>query len=323
MKKILITGGAGFVGRHFVDRLLRAGHEIHAVDNLYPGSGARTPDLSHPRFNFYRQDCREFFKTRKDDDFDYALHLAAVVGGRMTIEGNPLAVAQDLAIDAAYWEWAKAANPKKTVCFSSSAAYPVRLQRFDGYQLLKEEMIDFQKDIGTPDMTYGWAKLTCEYLAKIAYDKHGLQSAVYRPFSGYGVDQDDSYPFVSIIKRVIEHRGAKEIKVWGSGDQLRDFIHIDDCVEFVCATMDRINDASALNLSTGIYTSFKELAKVAAEAMGYKPRVVGTTGTPEGVFARGGDTTKQRSFGLKPKVDLAMGVREAVEYWSARRSKAA
>ncbi len=64
------------------------------------------------------------------------------------------------------------------------------LQRQDHYELLKEDMIDFTKSIGMPDMSYGWAKLTCEYLARLAYEKHGLKSIVYRPFSGYGEDQD-------------------------------------------------------------------------------------------------------------------------------------
>ena len=71
-------------------------------------------------------------------------------------------------------------GPKKTACFSSSAAYPIKLQRPEGYVLLKEDMISFENDIGMPDMSYGWAKLTCEYLAQLAYQKHGLNSICYQ-----------------------------------------------------------------------------------------------------------------------------------------------
>ena len=67
--------------------------------------------------------------------------------------------------------------------------------------LLTEDMISFDLELGMPDMSYGWAKLTCEYLARLAYEKHGLKSVCYRPFSGYGEDQDDTYPFPSICKR--------------------------------------------------------------------------------------------------------------------------
>jgi GDP-L-fucose synthase len=198
-----------------------------------------------------------------------------MVGGRAMIENRPLAVADDLSIDAEFWQWAEKARPTKTLCFSSSAAYPIKYQERSGYRLLEEDMIAFERDIGMPDMSYGWAKLTCEYLARLAYRKHGLKSVCYRPFSGYGEDQDDTYPFPSIIKRALANRGKERLTVWGSGEQMRDFIHIEDCVDGVLATMDKIDDADAVNLSTGIYTSFKEFARMAAETTGYSPEVVG------------------------------------------------
>lgn len=168
-----------------------------------------------------------------------------------------------------------------------------------------------------PDMTYGWAKLTNEYLAQLAFEKYGLQSVCYRPFSGYGEDQDNSYPFPGICRRVLAYRGAPEISVWGSGRQMRDFIHIDDCVEGILTTMDQINDASALNLSTGIYTSFIEFAQIAAEICGFKPRIKGTSDKPEGVFARGGDTARQRKFGFTHTIGFRDGIARALAVYGA------
>jgi len=326
MNKILITGAAGFVGRHMTRRFLEAGDEVHAVDNIAPLTGGIDPVSGWPLFDprqyrnfyFYREDCRAFFKRTVQTDFDYTFHLAAMVGGREMIERNPLAVADDLSIDAEYWQWAVRSKPKKTVCFSSSAAYPIKHQRPVGYVLLREDMIAFESDLGMPDMSYGWAKLTHEYLARLAYEKHGLKSVVYRPFSGYGEDQDDAYPFPGICKRVLREKGAKSLKVWGSGDQMRDFIHIEDCVDGVIQTMNRIDDAGAVNLSTGIYTSFKQFARLAANVCGYDPEVVGTTDKPEGVFARGGEVTKQQSLDFRPKIEFAAGVKKALEYFSNR-----
>lgn len=324
MKKSLVTGGCGFVGRHLIARLLEQGHEVHCVDSIAPLSGGADPEqwplfqpLENKNFHFYKQDCREWFRERVDTDFDYAFHLAAMVGGREMIENNPLAVADDLSIDAQYWQWAVKARPAKNVVFSSSAAYPIELQRPDHYELLKEEMITFEDRIGMPDMTYGWAKLTNEYLAKLAFEKHGLKSICYRPFSGYGEDQDDSYPFPGICKRVLASRGASEITVWGSGRQMRDFIHIEDCVTGILLTMDRIEDASALNLSTGIYTSFIEFAQIAADLCGVKPQVKGTSDKPEGVFARGGDTARQREFGFSHTIGFRDGIARALKYYGA------
>jgi nucleoside-diphosphate-sugar epimerase len=325
MRKILMTGAAGFVGRHVVRRLLDAGDEVHAIDCLAQYTGAINPAKGWPifdprdyrNFHFYREDCRDWFKRTQPTDFDYAFHAAAMVGGRLMIENNPLAVSEDLAIDAEFWQWAKVARPKKSLCFSSSAAYPIKLQRADHYVLLKEDMISFNEDIGMPDMSYGWAKLTSEYLAQLAYEKHGLKSVCYRPFSGYGEDQDDAYPFPSICKRVLANRGAKELRVWGLGTQMRDFIHIEDCVEGILSTMDKIDDASALNLSTGILTSFIEFAQVAAEIAGYRPKVKGMSDKPVGVHARGGDTAKQTHLGFKPKIDFRKGVKRALAYYSS------
>lgn len=324
MRKVLVTGAAGFVGRHVIRRLLDRGDEVHAIDSIANFTGGVDPvdgwPLFDPRqystFHFYKEDCRTWFARVKDTDFDYAFHLAAMVGGRLMIENNPLAVADDLSIDAAYWGWAKEARPKKTACFSSSAAYPIKLQRPKGYVLLKEDMISFQDDLGMPDMSYGWAKLTCEYLAQLAYQKHGLRSICYRPFSGYGEDQDDAYPFPSICKRALAERGAKVLNVWGTGTQMRDFIHVEDCVDGIMTTIDKIDDGGAVNLSTGILTSFIDFAKMAANIIGYRPDVKGLSEKPAGVHARGGDTTKQRQLGFKYSIDFRTGVEKALRSYS-------
>lgn len=323
MKRILITGGAGFVGRHFVKRFLDNGDEVVCIDNIKEFTGGIDPDSGWPLYNpkdynnfhFFKEDCRKYFELNQNSYFDYAFHLAAIVGGRLMIENNPLAVADDLSIDAAYWQWAKEAKPGKTICFSSSAAYPINMQRENDYVLLKEDVIDFNSNLGQPDMSYGWAKLTHEYLAKLAFEKHNIKSVVYRPFSGYGEDQDDSYPFPGICKRAIEMIGSDELMVWGSGKQKRDFIHIEDCVDGVLSTMDKIDDGEALNLSTGIYTDFIEFATMAADACGYNPVVKGMVDKPTGVFARGGDTAKQKKFGFQHKTKFKDGIKSAILYY--------
>ncbi len=169
MHKILITGGAGFVGRHFCKRFLDMGDHVYCVDSIAKHTGGLAPNAGWPLFNpldfdnfhFFHEDCRSYFSSSNDDDFDYVLHLAAMVGGRVMIEHQPLAIAEDLAIDASYWQWAKLNKPKKTLFFSSSGAYPIKYQTKDNYVLLAEDMIGFEQDIGMPDMTYGWSKLTC------------------------------------------------------------------------------------------------------------------------------------------------------------------
>jgi GDP-L-fucose synthase len=242
-----------------------------------------------------------------------------MVGGRMMIEQRPLAVADDLAIDASFWQWAARCMPRQCVSFSSSAAYPINLQREEAHVLLREDMIDFQARLGMPDMSYGWAKLTSEYLGRLAHEKHGVQSICFRPFSGYGEDQDMAYPFPSICQRVLDNKGAPEIDIWGSGRQMRDFIHIDDCIEGIMRMKDSIVDGGAVNLSTGEYTSFIDLTLSAAELVGYRPHVHPLSDRPEGVFARGGDTEKQKTFGFAASISLHDGLSRAMNYLTQNR----
>jgi GDP-L-fucose synthase len=316
MARALVTGGCGFVGRHLSERLLAEGMDVVSVDLLKPGTGALAPSqkqLSNRHFTFLQEDCRSYFD-RSREHFDYAFHLAALVGGRMTLENQTLLVAEDLAVDAALWRWAGENRPGNVVYFSSSAAYPVSLQTFEAQTILSEDMISFDRPIGVPDLSYGWTKLTGEYLMKLYVERYDGRAVAYRPFSGYGEDQDLAYPFPAICRRLLRERGAPEVSVWGSGHQCRDFIHISDCVGFVIETMDAMTSGATLNLSTGEATSFIELAERISRQLGWSPKVSGTASRPEGVFYRCGDTALQRGLGLAPKVSLEEGIRRSLEF---------
>ena len=165
---ILITGHKGFVGRYFVQRY--SGHNNIIGIDLKEGN-----------------DVRDFFK-KDQTSFDLVIHLAAVVGGRQTIENSPISVAVDLSIDAELFSWCLRTKPKHVIYFSSSAAYPISYQYRDSGIKLKEDMINLD-NIRSPDLTYGWAKLTGEYLAKFIINE-GINTTIFRPFSGYGSDQD-------------------------------------------------------------------------------------------------------------------------------------
>ena len=309
----LVTGGCGFVGRHFVKRLLEQNYNVTVVDDLSTGlpperwpSHLRVLDMHRKHITFHLADFRDYAK-EASPDFDLVVHLAAVVGGRMTIEGDPLRVATDLAIDATLFNWCvkTRAMPRKVLFFSSSAAYPITEQTSSHHRPLFEEMIDFDSRLALPDMTYGWSKLTGEFLARFAAQQYGLDVVIYRPFSGYGEDQDFTYPFPSVIRRVA--RGESPIVVWGSGDQLRDFIYINDVVEAVCASHPNLKPGEALNLGSGVGTSFRKLAEVACKVIGHKADVVNDVSKPEGVFARVANPDRMLKY-YRPETSLERGI---------------
>jgi GDP-L-fucose synthase len=172
-------------------------------------------------------------------------------------------------------------------------------------------MIDFDRKLELPDMTYGWSKLTGEFLAGFATERYGLDVLIYRPFSGYGEDQDFTYPFPSVIRRV--GRRESPIVIWGSGEQFRDFIYIDDVVEAVFASYDKLRPGEALNLGTGVGTSFRQLAELACKVIGHEAEVVNDASKPEGVFAR--VANPDRMFGYyRPETSLERGIEIVLAY---------
>jgi len=330
MRPTLVTGGCGFVGRHMVLRLLEEGRTVWVVDDLSAGKhpSCWLPEDCDPttgQMTFIQADVRDFFRDYflrpsshlpqlqpGSPAFGDVFHFAAVVGGRAKIEGDPMAVAQDLSIDADFFAWAVKARPARILFASSSAAYPIDLQAEGKAMPLREEFIRLDGQIGRPDMTYGWAKLTGEYLAAIAVQSYGLSVACVRPFSGYGGDQDDTYPVPAIARRAAGREDP--LQVWGSGEQGRDFVYIDDCVDAMLAAVERISDASAVNIGSGKLTTFAEVAQILANLAGYEPRIEPLHDKPTGVHARHADITKARSLlGWQPKVSLREGLGRVLE----------
>jgi nucleoside-diphosphate-sugar epimerase len=247
--------------------------------------------------------------------FDYIYALASVVGGRAKIDGDPIGVGIDLAIDSIFFLWMARNQEKigKVLYASSSAAYPVNLQRREGHVALSESMIDFSTgELGQPDMTYGWSKLTGEYLSRLAASRYGISVACVRPFSGYGEDQDLTYPVPAIAVRVA--RGDDPVTVWGTGEQGRDFVHIEDCITAMLIAIERIHDGSAVNIGTGRLTSFLEVAATFVRLAGSRAAVRPMLGQPVGVQARYCDPTRmEQLLGWKPVISLEEGFGRVLE----------
>lgn len=289
--KALVTGATGFVGRHMVAALRERGDDVTTVDI------AGQPAV----------DVRDFCRA-DDTRYDLVVHLAAVVGGRQMIEGQPLGVAVNLALDAEVFAWAARTRPGRLVYFSSSAAYPVALQSGTAHRLRETDIDLTGGALGMPDQTYGWAKLSGELLAAHARAA-GLRVTVLRPFSGYGSDQAPSYPFRAFIDRA---RGKEDpYAVWGNGSQVRDWIHVSDVVSAALAAAEQ-DHPGPLNVCTGRPTTFTELAALVTAAAGYTPAVRYVPTAPSGVRYRVGDPTELHRV-YTPRVPLEDGIARALD----------
>ncbi|MBU1370833.1 MAG: NAD-dependent epimerase/dehydratase family protein [Bacteroidetes bacterium] len=340
MRIHLVSGACGFVGRNMVKRLSNTTQDkVFMIDDLSIGrhpsewmdnfESKKQDDLEiigkDERLFFWKGDFRNLlFYMRENpcyiqekygidfERFSDVFHFAAIVGGRMKIEGDPMMVALDLSIDAEFFYWITQHKPERVLYPSSSAAYPISLQTTQAAVALSEGDIDFQKNLGTPDMTYGWSKLTGEFLAQIAAKHYGVPVVCIRPFSGYGEDQELSYPVPAIAARAAKKEDPFE--VWGSGKQGRDFVHIDDVIDFIFVLLDNVNDGSAYNIGSGRLTSFLELIDVFSDIAGYKPQIKPLLDKPVGVHSRYANMDLvDKTFGWKPKISLREGMTRVYE----------
>ncbi len=340
MKFHLVSGACGFVGRNMVRRLLKVTEDkIFMVDDLSIGihpsewieqyTARKVRDIEiigeDQRLYFWKGDFRNLlFHMRESpkyiqetyqldfESFADVYHFAAIVGGRAKIEGDPMKVALDLSIDAEFFFWVCNHRPERVLYPSSSAAYPVNLQTNRKAVALKESDIDFKGNLGAPDMTYGWSKVTGEFLAQIAAGHYGIPVVCIRPFSGYGEDQDLSYPVPAIAARAVAREDPFE--VWGTGKQGRDFVHIDDVIDFIMILMDTVSDGSAYNIGSGKLTTFLDLIKLFIRFAGYQPAIKPLLDKPMGVHSRYSDMNLvYKKFGWKPKISLEEGMKRVYD----------
>lgn len=307
--KAFVSGSAGFVGRHMADELERRGFEVWGSD-LAKGHDAL--DVFRKEIDHHR--------------YDLVVHCAFHVGGRAAIDSDRMALARNLNLDSAMFDWAVRTRQPRILYFSSSAVYPV--DRQDGWERLGPDMrtripnrlresdIDLS-DPQKPDADYGWAKLTGEKLAANARAM-GVNVHVVRPFSGYGEDQSLDYPFPSILKRARDG----DLTVWGPPGQTRDWIHIDDVIAGALAVVDQ-DVQEPVNLCTGVPTEMGELARLVNDevrssvyhpahmSLPPAPEVTYLTDKPTGVLYRVGDPTLFHSI-YQPKITVEEGISRAL-----------
>lgn len=331
-RRALVLGVAGFVGRHLAAALDRAGWYVAGLDVT------RGPD----------QDIRRRLPLTRDG-YDLVAHCAAVIGGRAVIDGDPLALAENLELDAIVTRWCARRRPGRLLYFSSSAVYPVHLQEPDSpdlppsppstrllteahagagdprrllfvpgvghvtppgdptTRLLTEAHAQAADYCGTPDRLYGWAKLVGEAQC-LELAAAGVPVTVVRPFSGYGSDQPSDYPFGAFADRALAREDP--FVVWGDGDQVRDWVHVDDVVATCLAAVDQAV-SGPLNICTGRATTFADLARLFANQAGYHPALLPLRSQPTGVHYRVGDPTQLLAL-RPPTITLEQGVARAL-----------
>ena len=279
--RALVTGSAGFIGRHMAAELDRRGYTVFGVDVASRRDCLREFAITHQWYAFFAAGGTG--APDPAEPYDLVVHAAAREPHRAAIDGQPDSLIYNQLLDAAMFDWAVCTRQRHVLYLSSCAA-----------------------DDEKPD-AYGLLKLTGERMAEQARAA-GVPVTAVRPYSGYGEDQDERFPFGAFIARA--RRRDDPFEIWGDGTQVRDWIHVDDVVGGALAAVEA-DVTGPVSLCTGVGTSMLQLvAEICAQA-GYTPWAQLRPDKPGGVAYRVGDPSRMLQF-YTPTVDLAEGVKRAL-----------
>lgn len=315
-KKVLVTGGAGFIGSHLVDELLQRKADVRVVDDLSRG---KISNIEHCK------DSIEFIKGDLMDaktaeaavrDVNMCFHLAAIVGGVDFMTSHPAEIFKSVTINNNVIDACRKIDVDRLLFTSSACTYPVDRQTAEEQPPLKEE--DVLEHGAKPDSDYGWTKLLGEIQCQAYHRSYGMKIAIVRPFNPYGpresFDPKDSHVIPSLMRRAV--RRENPFIVWGDGTQARAFEYVRDLAEGIVLAIGTKVDADPINLGSSNPVTIREIAELVLQVTGYNASIVWDTNKPQGVKSRKADMSKARNvLGWKPRTPLKEGLMQTLNWY--------
>jgi GDP-L-fucose synthase len=304
--KVLITGGAGFLGSYVVEKLRRRGCQHIVIPRR------ATCDL--------RQEAN-IIRLLKRAQPDIIIHLAAVVGGIGANRERPGEFFYDnLIMGAQLMEQARRFRVKKFVSIGTVCAYP----KFTSMPFKEENLWS-----GYPEETnaaYGLAKKTLLVQGQAYRQQYGFNAIYLLPVNLYGpednFDPDSSHVIPALIKKCVDAIESDDdyVVVWGDGSPTREFLYVEDCAEAILLATERYDKPEPINIGTGFEISIKDLIHLIVEMTGFKGEIVWDTGKPNGQPRRCLDVSRaEREFGFRAKTDFRAGLKKTIDWYLERR----
>src|SRR6202047_2369208 len=317
-KKVLVTGGASFIGSHLVDSLVERGAQVRVVDDLTSGRLSNIEQhLRGGRVTFVEADLREPGVTRAAmNGIEVVFHLAADHGGRGYVDLHQAGPASNLFLDGlVFWGAVKAGGGKGGFA-SSGCVYPNNMQTNTTQELyLREEDVKPPHDA---DNMYGWAKLMAELTLQAYHREHGLKAASCRYFTVYGPRGVENHAVVAMIARAFV--GQNPFDVWGDGTQIRNWTYVDDIVSGTILAAERIDDGTPVNLGTMERIRVIDAAKMVLDFCGQKAEIRLRPDMPTGPANRVADNAlAKKLMGWEPKTPFREGLRKTMDWYFASK----
>ena len=318
--RVLVTGGASFIGSHLVDALLSRGAKVRIVDDLTSGRVENIEShLASGTIELTRSDLREPCVTRTAmRDIEVVFHLAADHGGRGYVDLHQAGPASNFFLDGLVFAEALKAKVQKVVFASSGCVYPNHLQSDTGKELyLREDMVRPPHDA---DNMYGWAKLMGEYTLQAYHQEHGLKAASCRYFTVYGPRGVENHAVIAMIARAFVRQDPFE--VWGDGSQIRNWTYIDDIVSGTILAAEKIDDGTAVNLGTMERVRVIDAVQMVTEYAGIKPKIKYRPDMPTGPLNRVADNSlAKKLLDWEPQVPFRQGLKRTADWYFSTKDR--
>ena len=321
-RRVLVTGGASFIGSHLVEALVDRGARVHVVDDLSSGKLENIQAcVDAGKVTFVEADLREPGVARQAmEGIEVVFHLAADHGGRGYVDLHQAGPASNLFLDGVvFWEAHKAAVDK-VVFASSGCVYPSFLQSQPDQEVYLTE--DVVKPPHDADNMYGWAKLMGEMTLQAYHREYGMKTASCRYFTVYGPGGVENHAVMAMIARAFV--GQNPFEVWGDGTQVRNWTYIDDIVEGTILSAEKIDDGTAVNLGTMERVRVLDAAQLVLDYTGHNATIKLRPEMPTGPLNRvANNALAKRLLGWEPVVPFAEGLRRTVDWYFATKDRCA
>ena len=311
---VLVTGGASFIGSHLTDALVERGARVRVVDNLSSGRLANIQGhVDSGKVEFIQADLTEpGFAQQAAAGVQLVFHLAADHGGRGYVDLHQAACATNLALDGMLFRACHQAGIEKVVYASSGCVYPNHLQTDPGQVLyLTEDLVGPPCDA---DNMYGWAKLMGELTLQAFFRDWGMKSASCRYFTVYGERGHENHAVIAMIARAFI--GQNPYVVWGNGEQIRNWTHVDDIVAGTILAAEKIDDGTAINLGTMERTRVIDAVHEVMRYSGHEAEIELHPEMPTGPMNRVADNSLGKQLlGWEPEVRFMDGLRRTIDWY--------
>ncbi len=313
---VLVTGAAGLIGGNLVARLARAGAKVRATFHKHRPA-VREPNVQYIRCDLTRE------KTVRDvvDGVRFVCHCAASTSGAFMTATQPMGhVTPNVVMNALLLNAAYDSGVEKFLWLSSTTGYPAADR-----PMTEEEMFD-----GEPFEKYyfaGWMKRFTEILCRMYGEKLAkpMTTIVLRPTNVYGIGDkfgfSNSHVTAALIRKVVE--GHDPIEVWGTGDDVRDLIYVDDFSEAVLSSLEKLERHTVLNIGLGKGYSVKQVLQTILEIEGRQDaNVVFNRDKPTMIPIRLVDTSKAEGLlGFRAKIDLREGLEKTIRWYKSAKKR--